>query len=804
MPALSSVNSSITRSSYGGGSIVTDMIGQSVRRLEDPALLKGEGTFIANLRIPGMLHAAFVRSSMAHGRLVSVDTSGAAAAGAVAAYTGATLGVAPHHGFVAIDDDFKRPPLAVDRVRFVGEAVAIVIAETRSIAADAVASVIVDIDPLAASSTAEAALDDGSVPLFAQRADNVAKAFGDSSADPLAGAELVVSGRFDNQRVAVAPMETNSIATIPNADGSLTVYAATQMPHMLRDAICATFELSPDQVQVIAPHVGGGFGGKVALAAEFSAVIAAALHLRRPVTWTATRSEDLVALHGRGQIQYGELGLRRDGTFTGLRVRLLADAGSYPGIGVALTNGTKMMSSGVYAIPAIQFDIIAVATNTPPIGAYRGAGRPEATALIERLVDLAALETGIDPLELRRRNFIAADQFPYVTVSMGCYDSGDYDRALTAAAGIAGYEALRAEQAARRARGDTRQLGIGVATYVEVTGGRGDEFAAVTVHDNGRATVVAGTSAHGQGHATTFAQIVSARLGIPVDHIDFVQSDTKLVTRGHGTGGSRSIQLGGSAVNAAAVNVLEQAKQLAARTLEADPADVVVHPNGTLGIAGAPGARALSWTELAIAAGGELAAELDFFQEGSTFPFGAHIAVVEVDTETGEVTPLRHVAVDDCGTVINPLLVAGQQHGGVASGISQALYEQVVFDDHGNPVTTTFAEYALPSAAEFATFTVASTVTPTPLNPLGAKGIGEAGTIGSTPATQNAVIDAVAHLGVRHIDMPCTPQRVWQAIADAARGNVTSWREPPARFATLERKRPVAGAPDTEEPQANI
>jgi carbon-monoxide dehydrogenase large subunit len=489
-------------------------------------------------------------------------------------------------------------------------------------------------------------------------------------------------------------------------------------------------------------------------------------------------------------VQYAELGCRRDGTFTGLRVRLVGDGGAYPGIGAALPGGTRRMSHGTYDFPAIEFDIAVAATNTAPTGAYRGAGRPEATALLERLVDQAAHELGVDPIELRERNLLGDDVFPFTTLTGNVYDSGRYRLPLHTARDAIGYDALRREQAARRERGDTVQLGIGVAAYVEITGGGGSpEFGKVEVHPDGSATLYCGTLSHGQGHQTSYAMLLSDQTGIPIDRITLVDGDTDLVPQGGGTGGSRSLQVGGSAIHRATELVVERARALAATLLEAAEADIVVDRSaGTIGVAGVP-ASALTWAQLAAEAeqrgDGPLAAEHVFASEGASFPFGAHVAVAEVDVETGRARLVRHVAVDDCGTVINRLLVEGQQHGGIASGVGQALFEEIRFDEDGNPNTSNFADYGIPSAAEMPSFEVMSTETPSPLNPLGAKGIGEAATIGSTPAIQNAVIDAVSHLGVRHIDMPCTAERVWRAIRAAASGAGDPWRDPPPIFATL-------------------
>jgi carbon-monoxide dehydrogenase large subunit len=468
---------------------------------------------------------------------------------------------------------------------------------------------------------------------------------------------------------------------------------------------------------------------------------------------------------------------------------VVGDSGAYAGFGGGLVFlSTHTMATGVYRIPKLAFDGAVALTNTTPMGAFRGAGRPEAAAHIERMMDLAANELGLDPVEIRRRNFIRPHEFPYETLSGVRYDVGDYDLPLREALRLVDYEKVREEQAARREAGDPVQLGVGISVYVEITGSAGDEFGSVTVHADGSATISAGTSAHGQGHATAFAMVASDRLGIPVEKIRFVQSDTAAVPRGGGTGGSRSLQMAGNAVQAAANDVLEQGRKRAAAMLEASVDDVELTDDGEFGVAGVPSVT-LSWAQVASGAESEgepLHAGLDFHQDNSTFPFGAHVAVVEVDTDTGRVTPRRIVAVDDCGRILNPLLVEGQQHGGLAQGIAQALYEEVVFDAEGQPLTGTLADYRMPSAADLMMFETANTETPTPLNPLGAKGIGESATVGSTPAVQNAVIDALSPLGVRHVDLPCTPERVWRAVQDARAGKPADlWREPPAVFATL-------------------
>jgi carbon-monoxide dehydrogenase large subunit len=783
--------------------MVGSILGTRVLRTEDPELLLGEARYVGDLDLDDTLHVVFVRSEMAHAVIANIDTSAAQASpGVVAVLTAADLGLVAMHGFVKVHDDFARPPLATDRVRFVGEAIVAVVAESVVAANDAADLVIVDYQPLPAVILPEAALSDDAPVLFEPHGDNIALSTTDPvHADLFADADVVVRGRYVNQRMAVAPMEPHGAAAAIGDDGRLVVYGSTQMPHLLHTLMTGALGIAKEDFKVVTPHVGGGFGGKAGMYPEQIVVAAIALRLQRAVLWAATRSEDMVALHhSRGQIQYAELGCKRDGTFTGLRVRLVGDAGAYPGIGTMLPTSTRRMANGTYRFPAIQFDVLVAATNTTPMGAYRGAGRPESTALLERLVDQAAIELKIDPIELRRRNLLADDVFPFETLTGVTYDSGAYRTPLDAVARFAGYDELRRQQAERRARGDRKLLGIGVSCYVEITaGGNTGEYGAVQIHDDGSASVMAGTSAHGQGHQTAFAMIVSDQTGIPVDRIRLVAVDTDLVRSGGGTGGSRSLQLGGSAVLRATESLVDKAKHLAAHLLEADVGDIVVDTaTGTVGVAGVP-TTGLDWAALATAAAKRnddvvdhsdgttgLAAQLDFNQGDPTFPFGAHIAVVEVDQDTGKVELLRHIAVDDCGMVLNPLLVEGQQHGGVAAGVSQTLYEQVVYDADGNPQTANFMDYAIPSAAEFPSFEVHSTETPTPLNPLGAKGIGEASTIGSTPAVQNAVIDALAHLGVRHIDLPCTSQVVWRTIRDAEAGTLPEpWSEPPAIFARL-------------------
>src|SRR6266540_4202262 len=631
-------------------------IGAAVRRVEDPPLVMGSARYTEDLALPEAVHVVFVRSVLGHARVTGIDTAEAAAApGVVAVLTADDLDLEPlrpSFGPAA----FARPALAREVVRFMGEAVAVVVASSREQALDAAELVQVDYEPL----------------------------------------------------------------------------------------------------QVVAA--------------------ALALRLDRPVRYVETRSETMLTMtHGRAQVQEVELGATSDGTVTDLRVRIVADGGAYPGDDALMPQSTVQMLAGPYRIPRIEGHTRLVATNTTPVSAYRGAGRPEATWLLERMLDLLATRLGLDPAEVRRRNLIRPDAFPHVTATGARYDSGDYQSALERALEMAGYEQLRAEQAERRQDGGRVQLGIGIATYVEVTG-FGTEVGVVTVEPDGRVTVLTGTSPHGQGHETAFAQLAAATLGVELDSVRVVHSDTKLVPSGGGTMGSRSLQVGGTAVLQASEQVLTKGRTLAAHLLEARIEDVVVHPGHGLAVAGAP-ATALSWAELAQAItdparrpsdlDSALSAEVTFEMDGSTYPFGTHVAVVEVDVETGLVRLVRHVAVDDSGRLLNPLLAEGQVHGGIAQGAAQALLEEVRYDADGNNLTGNLASYSMPSAAELPSFDTARMETPSPLNPLGAKGIGESGAIGSTPAVHNAVVDALAPFGVTHLDIPTTPERVWRALQEA-------------------------------------
>ena len=584
-----------------------------------------------------------------------------------------------------------------------------------------------------------------------------------------ADCEVVVSGKFLNQRVAPCPLEVRASAA-SWVDGRLWQWVSTQHAQGVKTAVAAANGLEADQVRVITPDVGGGFGAKIGVYADELVLGRLAKEAGRPVRWQETRSESMMALgHGRAQVQHVTIGGSRDGTVTHYRLYAVQDSGAFADMGTILAPFmTRPMSSGVYAIPNIECRTTSVVTNTTPIVAYRGAGRPEATAAIERAMDMFALEIGLDPVEVRRTNLIAPFMEPHTTTVGQTYDVGDYVGSLDRVLAAADYTQLRADQAARRASGDPVQLGIGVSIYVEITGGVGTgENAKIEMHDDGTATIYTGTSPHGQGHDTAWSMIASAQTGIPIENFSLVWGDTDAVPQGDGTMGSRSLQQGGAAVDKAAIELVEAAKPLAAQALEAAEADIELDlGSGTFHVAGTPSVSK-TWADIATFAreqGTPLVIDTRFDAPGPTFPFGAHVAVVEVDTETGQVKLVRHIACDDAGTVVNPMILDGQRHGGIAQGAAQALLEEVRYDEDGNPITSNLADYAMISAAELPSFELVDMATPTPVNPLGAKGIGESGTIGSTPAIQSAVVDAVSHLGVRHIDMPTTAERVWHAI----------------------------------------
>lgn len=776
------------------------MLGTRVKRIEDPQLLKGNATYVDNLDHGDALYCHFVRSTIAHGEIIDVDLSQARRhPGIHAIFLQEDLGVKPFIPFFGLNSNLTKTALADRIVQFVGDPIAIIVADSHAVAIDASELIEITYRELPAVVDMEHAFDVGGPTINPLVPRNLAASVvSGNSTDPLSNAEIIVRARIENQRMSVSPMEPNSIAVHIEQNGSMTIYVSTQMPHVLADKAMSIFGLNKDKLRVITPDVGGGFGGKAGIIQEHAAVIAASIKLGKSLRWLETRGENLIAMQGRAQVQFVELAMTSEGKITGLQARMIGDAGAYGGFGGGLVVGsTRSMAQGVYDIPKISFKAVVASTNTPPIGALRGAGRPEATAFLERIIDLGARELHMDPVEFRRKNMLSGEIFPYKTKMGPTYDSGNYPLPLDRALEIAKYDELRIEQQRRIAAGEKMLLGIGISCYVEITAGGGaNEFGAVEITSEGKAIIRVGTSGHGQGHATTFSMLVSNALGIPIEDIKFIQSDTHEVPRGGGTGGSRSLQLGGSAVQLAANEVLEIAKSVASAHFEANPDDVQLAENGGLEIAGSPSFN-LSWPELfdlAQQSDIELAFQGDFNQSSATFPFGAHISVVEVDPETGQVVPITHVAVDDCGRVLNPMVVEGQQHGGIAQGIGQALYEAVHFDELGNPKNNSLAEYLVTSAAEMPNFIVENTETPSPLNPLGAKGIGESATVGSTPAVQNAVIDALSHLGVRHIDMPMTPERVWKAISQGS--EAVFWSEPPSIFESLSKLSPDASSPD--------
>ncbi len=738
---------------------VNAALGGRVKRREDPRLITGAGVYTDDVQPERCLHAIFIRSPHAHARIAGVDVSAARAMPGVA---GIFLA-----GDLAFDSETARPRLCSDEVKFVGDAVVVAVADGRAEAVDAAAAVVVDYEVLPALVDTTVALQTGAMLVHQDKGDNLAFEFELGEEGALDGAAVVIRSRFVNQRLAAVPIEANAVVAEPDGEGGIRMWTSTQVPFGVRTQVAAALGLPDEKVRVIASDVGGGFGAKLMTYPEQSVVAVIAMKLDRPVRWFEYRTENMVAMtHGRGHVQNVALGATAEGRLVGLEADVIADAGAYAGLAPPQLIFTALLASGVYDIPRIRYAAKCVYTNTAVMSAYRGAGRPEAIALIERAMDMLAMELRMDPAELRRRNLISGP-FPYTTVTGLTYDTGDYARALDLGLAAAGYDELRREQRMRRDRGDRLQLGIGLSTYVEMTAVlTTSEFGAARAEPDGSIVLTAGTTSSGQGHETAYAQLASRLLGVPMDSIRVVQSDTGLVARGSGTSGSRSLQLGGSAVRAACLVLIEEATKEAARRLEASSEDVVLFPDGRFGVNGVP-ATALSWAQLAAEA--TLSAEADFEQDDQTFPFGCHVAVVEVDVETGESRLVRHVAVDDCGTVLNEVLVDGQIHGGVAQGVAQALYEEFVYDADGNPLTTSLTDYAIPTIGEIPLIETVHMETPTPLNPLGAKGVGESGTIGSTPAVQNAVIDAVSHLGVRHIDMPLHPMRVWEAI-QAARG----------------------------------
>ena len=765
--------------------VVGSILGTRVERLEDAEFLTTGAVYTEDVRderLTGALVMTVVRSPIAHARIVAIDSSAALeVAGCVAVFTAADITDLASQT-PALPDypaGMAQPLLATGTVRFVGEPVAAVLTDARYQGEDAAELVDVEYEPLPVVIDPRAA-ERGDTLLFPELGSNICLAGnadyadGPAGQDVFADCEVVVSREIVNQRVAAAPLEVRAAAAVWGADDRLTVWLPNQGAQASRAALAKMLGLATDQLRVITPAVGGAFGAKFGADPEHALVGYLARRLGRPVTWVETRAENMVAMpHGRGQRQTVTIGGRRDGRITAYRLHILQDAGAYPRFGAALPMLTRLMAPGVYDIEHLQTSFRSVVTNTTPVGAYRGAGRPEATAAIERAVDLFAAEIDMDPAEVRRVNLLPAFTEPVTTKGGAVYDSGDYPGALQRVLAAADYSGLRAEQASRRADGDTRQLGLGLSVYVEITGGGSEsgpphENATVQVHADGTATILTGTSPHGQGHSTVWAMLASDELGIPIDKITVKWGDTDLVPVGAGTGGSRSLQQGGAAVRQASRDLIEVAKQLASDELEVAAEDLIVDvARAGLAVRGVPDSG-ISFA--ALAAEHELKVRSVFSAPGPTYPFGAHLAVVEVDVETGHARLRNLFALDDAGTIINPLIAEGQRHGGLAQGAAQALLEEVLFDEDGNPTTNTLAAYPIVSATELPSFDLIASETPTSYNSLGAKGIGEAATIGSTPAVQNAVIDAVAHLGVRHIDMPTSPMRVWTAINDATPG----------------------------------
>jgi carbon-monoxide dehydrogenase large subunit len=776
-------------------------LGAAVRRREDPRFLTGRGQFTDDVRLPGCLHAAFVRSPFAHARIRSIDAAAARALpGVVAVFTGRDLadgGVNPLPVGWLIPDmrigEFR--VLATDEVRHVGDRVAVVIAESAYAARDAAELVMVDYEDLPAAVRTEAAV--GAPAVHANAPDNVCFrwSIGDRGKTDaaFAGAHTVVRQRLVNQRLIPNAIEPRASAASYNpSTDELTLWVTSQNPHVHR-LIMGAFVLGiPEhKLRVIAPDVGGGFGSKIFIYPEECVVAWASRQLGRPVRWTAERRESFMSdSQGRDHVSDAEMAFDADGRILALRVHTVANMGAYltlfaPCIPTYLY-GTLL--NGVYDIPAIHADVEAVYTHTVPVDAYRGAGRPEACYLLERLVDLGARALALDPAEIRRRNFIPADRFPFQTQVALLYDSGNYAPALARALEMIGYEALRAEQA--RLREEGRHLGIGISTYIEacglapshIVGQLGAqaglyESGVVRVHPTGKVTVLTGSHTHGQGHETTFAQLVAHELGIPMDDVEIVHGDTGRVPFGMGSYGSRSGAVGGTALYMSLQKVKEKAKRIAAHLLEAAPEDIELE-GGKFRVRGSPD-RATGFGDVSLAAylahdlpeGMEPGLEATAFFNPSNFvfPFGAHVCVVEVDVETGETRIVRYVAVDDFGNVMNPMIVDGQLHGGIAQGVGQALYEFAAYDENGQLLTASLMDYVVPKADQLPMYDTARTVTPSPVNPLGVKGAGEAGTIGSTPAVANAVMDALAPFGITHIDLPLTPARVWQAVRDARR-----------------------------------
>ncbi len=759
-------------------------VGRPVRRVGDGRLVTGAGRYVDDVRLPGVLHAAIVRSPHAHAVIKGIDPSAALRLpGVVAVYSGADVAALVRPQTVEAEllpgRVLRRYPLAPDRVRFVGDAIAVVVAEDAYVARDALDLIEVDYEPLPAVVDAEAALAADAPRLYPEWDSNAAFRWEREAGDPdraFAAADRIVTVRLINQRVHAAFIETRAVLADPEPGGDgLTVWASTQVPHTLRGGIAAGLGLPEHAVRVIAPDVGGAFGAKGGVYPEYVLIPALAHRLGRPVKWVETRGESFLATnHGRDQIQTLRAAVARDGTMRGLEVAIVANLGAYNAATVATRTG--MMATGPYRVRDLRVRVTGVMTNTTPTGAYRGAGRPEAAYMLERLMDAIARDLGLDPAEVRRRNFVPPDAFPYDGPTGVRYDSGDYGRALDEALRRIDYAGFRSEQAAARAAG--RLVGLGLGVYCEFAG-PGWDSATVRATPGGAVTVAAGVSPHGQGGETAFRQIVADELGVALENIAVRVGDTATTPQGIGTFGSRGTSIGGSAVLLAARGVRDKARRIAAGLLEAAEEDIEV-ADGRYRVRGVPD-RGVGFAQIARAAyafGGApgglepgLEATSYFQPDGRTFPFGVHVALVEVDRETGELTVRRYLAVDDCGPIINPLLVEGQVRGGLAQGFGQALQEAIRYDADGQLLTGSFLDYAPPRAGQLPPFETAHTVTPSPVNPLGVKGVGEAGTTGAPPALVNAALDALAPLGVHHLDMPLTAERLWRAMRGAGRGH---------------------------------
>jgi len=752
------------------------VLGAAVKRVEDPRFITGAGKFLQDIEETGALWMVPVRSVIPHGEVEDIDVDAALAVpGVVQVYLADDLDVEPMPlGAPGLEEITRRPVIASEHVRFVGDIVAVVVAESERTASDAADLVWADIEPLPVVSTPEAGAEPDAPLLFPELGTNVVYDRGEDDDGVLSDADVIVEFRVVNQRLAAVPLETSGALAAPREDGGLDIWLGSQSAHFHQRAMSTVLRLDPSLIHIKVPDVGGGFGAKIALYPEQAICGAIALDLGRPVRWHESRSENMQTMyHGRAQTTEVRIGATRGGLITGISLRVTQDAGAYPQFGAYLPTFTRRMAVGPYLIPKVEFQWRSVVTNTTPVHAYRGAGRPEATMALERAIDQLALELGLDAADVRRRNFIPRDAFPHVTVLGERYDTGDYEAALDLALQIGDYRSVRREQAQRREAGDRLQLGLGISSYVEITAGAGrEDWGAVEVNLDGTVTVYSAGVSHGQGHETTFPQLISELLKTPMEDISFVQGDTDLIPHSGGTMGSRSLQIAGSAIHGAGGKVLLKAREIFAFKAEAAIDDVIQFEDGRIGVVGDP-TSAVTLAEIAAIASDPtnlpddmkpgLRGERMWTQEEATFPFGTHLSIVEVDTETGAVRILKHVACDDAGTILNRTVVDGQVHGGVAQGIGQALFEHVQYDD-ANPITGNLASYVVATASSIPSIDVAHTETPTSENSLGAKGIGESGTVGSTPAVVNAVIDALAPFRIRHLDMPLTPARVWAAI----------------------------------------